>query len=179
MVQGWECDSGQAEEAQHPTFIETVVRKDLAFHWTAKLVASNPGVVTSASWGTACLRMKATQKKAKVGNRRGEGNRERERESVTKSGVRLLAALKPRKRQAWWKGKSALFHGLATWCGSWAEGGRLSEGRLPPTDKQGARAFIDGGRGLHMERAESALTVILKLVLQWSDQHHLDCFKYS
>lgn len=68
MVQGWECDSGQAEEAQHPTFIETV-RKDFAFHWTAKLVASNPRVVISASWGTACLRMKATQKKAKVGNK--------------------------------------------------------------------------------------------------------------
>ena len=27
--------------------------------------------------------------------------------------------------------------------------------------------------------SRSALTVILKLVMQWSDEHHLDCFKYS
>ena len=50
--------------------------------------------------------------------------------------------------------------------------------RVPP-DKQGARAFTDGGRGLHVETAQSALTVMLKLEMQWSDQHHLDCFKYS
>ena len=26
---------------------------------------------------------------------------------------------------------------------------------------------------------QSALTVILKLVMQYSDQHNVDCFKYS
>ena len=36
----------------------------------------------------------------------------------------------------------------------------------PPTPyNQGARAFIDGGRGLRAETAQSALTVILKLVI--------------
>ena len=34
-----------------------------------------------------------------------------------------------------------------------------------PTDHQWARAFIDGGRGLHAEIAQSTLTVILKLVI--------------
>ena len=59
------------------------------------------------------------------------------------------------------------------------EGGLPSKGRLPATDHQWARAFIDRGRGLHSETAQSALKVILKLVMQWSDQCHLDCFKYS
>ena len=49
----------------------------------------------------------------------------------------------------------------------------------PGTDNQWARAFVDGGRGLCAETAQSALTVILKLLVQWPDQHHLDCFKYS
>ena len=35
----------------------------------------------------------------------------------------------------------------------------------PPTDNQGARAFIDGGWGLHAERTQSALTGILKLAI--------------
>ena len=49
----------------------------------------------------------------------------------------------------------------------------------PPTDSQGARAFTDGGRGLRAETAQSALTLILKLVLRCSHQRHLDCFRYS
>ena len=47
--------------------------------------------------------------------------------------------------------------------GRW--GGHLSKGRLPASDNQGARVFIDRGRGLHAETALSALTVILTLVL--------------
>ena len=35
----------------------------------------------------------------------------------------------------------------------------------PRPDNQGARAFIDRGRGLHVETAQSALTVILNLVI--------------
>ena len=64
----------------------------------------------------------------------------------------------------------------ASSCG---EGGLLSKGRLPPShphDNQWARAFIGWGRGLHAETTQSALTLILKLVMQWSNQHHLDCF---
>ena len=50
--------------------------------------------------------------------------------------------------------------------GNCAEGGLLSKGRLPPTDNQWVRAFIGEGRGLHSETAQSALTVILKLVIR-------------
>ena len=63
----------------------------------------------------------------------------------------LLTAQKPIKRQVWWKGKFALFWRPAT--GGWTP------------DNQWARAFIDRGRGLHAETAQSALTVILKLVI--------------
>ena len=35
----------------------------------------------------------------------------------------------------------------------------------PSTDNQWVRGFIDRGEGLHAETAPSALTVILKLVL--------------
>ena len=34
-------------------------------------------------------------------------------------------------------------------------------------------------RGLDAEIAQSVLTIILNLVRLWSDQCHLDCFKYS
>ena len=81
---------------------------------------------------------------------------------VTESGVWLLLVQKPIKRPGWWKGKFALFWMPAIT----GEGGCLSKGRphRTPTDNQGARAFIDGGRGLHAETARSELTVILKLV---------------
>lgn len=36
--------------------------------------------------------------------------------------------------------------------------------------------FIDRRRRLHAEIALSAVTVTLKLVMWWSDQHHHDCF---
>ena len=62
--------------------------------------------------------------------------------------------------------------------GEGSEGGLLSKVNSPHPDKQWARAFVDRGRGLHSESAQSALTVILKLVMSWSDQHHLDCFEY-
>ena len=32
---------------------------------------------------------------------------------------------------------------------------------------------------IHGNSTGSALTVILKLVMQWSDERHFDCFKYS
>ena len=64
-------------------------------------------------------------------------------------------------------------------------------GRQPPkansplTINQWARPFkgefqvcIGGGRGLHAETAQSPLTVVLQLVMQWSDQRHLDCFLF-
>ena len=81
---------------------------------------------------------------------------EQPKSTVTESGVRLLTAQKPMKRQAWWNGKFALFQRPAAGMG---------EGQLPPTDNQWARAFIDGGRELRVETAQSALAVILKLVI--------------
>ena len=93
---------------------------------------------------------------------------------VTESGVRLLAAQKPLKRSGWWKGKFALFQTLATeGVGGW-RADTCPKANPPPSpprppatsrNNQGARAFIDGGRGLHAETAQSALTVILKLII--------------
>ena len=45
------------------------------------------------------------------------------------------------------------------------EGRHLSKGPLLSTDNQWARTFTGWGRGLHAETAQSALTVILKLVI--------------
>ena len=48
-------------------------------------------------------------------------------------------------------------------------GGRVADicpkANLPPPDKQGVRAFIDRGEGLHAETAPSSLTVIFKLII--------------
>lgn len=63
--------------------------------------------------------MKPIQKNDKVGNRRSSLllGLERERERETKNGVWLLAALKPTKRQGWWKGKfvGLLYFGYQQW----------------------------------------------------------------
>ena len=81
---------------------------------------------------------------------------------ITKSGVQLLTAQKPIKRQGWWKGKFALFWMLATGGG----GGQTPVQRpTPPSYNQWARAFMGWGRGLHAETVQAALTVILKLVI--------------
>ena len=53
-------------------------------------------------------------------------------------------------------------------------GGHMPVQRPPPppypphtyTDSQGARHFIDGGRGLHTETAQLALPITLKLVIE-------------
>ena len=84
---------------------------------------------------------------------------------VTKSGVRLFAAQKP-ILEGKVGGKESLLYS-----GGWQLG--VGGGRVDSCLKadsctahnQGARAFIDGGRGLHAETAQSALTVILKLVI--------------
>ena len=101
--------------------------------------------------------------------------------TVTECGVWLLAAQKPIKRQGWWKGKFALFWRPTTGGvdGGWRVDSSPKAASPTPTASQGARAFIGGGRGLHVETAQSALTVFLKLVMWWSDQCHLDCFKHN
>ena len=96
---------------------------------------------------------------------------------VTESGVQLHTAQKSIKRPGWWKGKFALLSMPGT--GDRGEGRRLSKGWLhPPTNNQGARAFIDRGRGLNAETIVSSDS-ILEIGHQWSDQGHLDCFRYS
>ena len=73
-----------------------------------------------------------------------------------------------------------------TWCGSREWYVPVQGLPLPtppylnphPTDNQGVGAFIDRGRGLHAERAVSSDSH-LEINHQWSDQHHLDCFRYS
>ena len=47
-----------------------------------------------------------------------------------------------------------------------------------PPDYEWARAITGGGRGLHVEKAQSALRVILKLVMGGLISH-LDYLKYS
>lgn len=50
------------------------------------------------------------------------------------------------------------------------EGGLLSKGQLSPLTVSGwARDFTDGGRGLYAKTAQSALAVILILVMRCSD----------
>ena len=87
---------------------------------------------------------------------------------VTESGVRLLPAQKPIKRQGWWKGKFALFPRPAT--GGWAGGGGgdVCARPAPPatlTIRGQELSFMDGARWLRAETAQSALTVILKSVI--------------
>ena len=85
---------------------------------------------------------------------------------LLKAGVWLLATQKLMKRQGWWKGKFALFWMLATGVGA---GSVNSCPKANPFqllgDNQWARAFIDKGRRLHAETAQSALTVILQLAI--------------
>lgn len=38
---------------------------------------------------------------------------------------------------------------------------------------------MEGGGYEQKQHGQSALTVIMKLVMWWADQQHLDCFKYS
>ena len=62
-------------------------------------------------------------------------------QSVTKSGVQLLVAQKPIKRQGWWRGKFALFWMPATG-GEWADSCPKADSSYSPNN-QWARAFID------------------------------------
>lgn len=80
---------------------------------------------------------------------------------LSKSEVRLLASLKPIKRQAWWKVCFILEAGK--W---WLEvGGRTPVQRSAPLPGQPVgKSFYRHREGLQAETAQSARTVILKLV---------------
>ena len=49
----------------------------------------------------------------------------------------------------------------------------------PPTALSVDKSFYRQGKGTCAKTVYSALTIILKLVVWWSDQCHSDCFKYS
>ena len=79
---GLEMGLGQAEEVQHQTFTETVMGKDLTFHWTAKLATSDPGGGHLCSLGNSLPANEANNKrriKLETGVRGLERERERER----------------------------------------------------------------------------------------------------
>ena len=63
-----------------------------------------------------------------------------------------LGAQKPINRTGWWKGEG----------GGWQTS--VQRPTSLPHDKQGLRAFIDRGEGLHAETAPSSLTVFFKLI---------------
>ena len=67
--------------------------------------------------------------------------------------------------------------------GKWGAVGRwtfVQRPTLPSLTVSGARAFIDRRKVLHAETAQSALTISFTLTdHRWSEQHDLDCFKYS
>ena len=82
---------------------------------------------------------------------------------VIKGGVRLLTTQQPIKRQGWWKGKVALFQSLAT--AGWRADSCPNADSLPRHWQSVGKSFNRWGEGLHAETAQSALTVILKLVI--------------
>ena len=87
---------------------------------------------------------------------------------VTESGVRLLATQKPIKRPGWWKGNCFILDAGNRGMGRVDACPKADSTPTPtptPRDNQWATAFIDRGRGPHAETAQSALTVILKLVI--------------
>ena len=59
------------------------------------------------------------------------------------------------------------------------EGIPLSKDQLTPLSISVPEPFIGGGRGLHLETAQSAPTIILKLIIWWSDYCNFDYFQYS
>ena len=94
--------------------------------------------------------------------------------TITESRVWLLTAQNLIKGLVSWKAKFALFWMLTARVKGRTDVCPKAE---PSTNNQGARAFIDGWRGLHAERPLSALTVILKLVI--SCLISIDCFRYN
>ena len=100
---------------------------------------------------------------------------------MLQKGIQLLAALKPIKRQSWWKGKFALFQMLTTERGRGVHSFPKPGIPCPPAPPEQSlgKSFYRLSEGLHAETVKSTLTVTLKLVMQWSDPCHLDYFKYS
>ena len=81
-------------------------------------------------------------------------------------GVQMLPAQKPINRPAWWKGKFISDVSNWVWGGWWTSVQRPTlPPPAPPRATSRARGFTDRWRELHAETAQSALTVISKLVM--------------
>ena len=86
---------------------------------------------------------------------------------VRESGVPLLAAQKPVKRPGWWKSLLYFRYWQVEGRGEWMSVQKPTPSPPPPPHWQSeTRVFIDRGRGLYAESAQSALTVSLKLVIR-------------
>lgn len=84
--------------------------------------------------------------------------------------------------KGWWKKKDALFRKLATW----EDGGLVSPKASPSCQLEGKGVYREKTGSLWAVQvgatrrvAQSALTVILTLVMQWCGQCHVDCFRHS
>ena len=55
----------------------------------------------------------------------------------------------------------------------------LKESLKKKKKKKESLKVVGRGRELHTETAQLTLMVILKLIIQWSNQHYLDFLKYS
>ena len=78
-----------------------------------------------------------------------------------------------------WKKKGALFRKLATWGGGELVSPKPSPSGQIRVQEPLKESFKDVQAGALCRAAQSALTIILKLVMWWSGQRHLDCFKHS
>ena len=66
---------------------------------------------------------------------------------------------------------------LASW-GQW-EGGPLSKADPPITDSQWGKSFYRQKEGATSRNSTVSSDNQLHTDHRWSEQHHLDCFKYS
>ena len=100
---------------------------------------------------------------------------------MLQKGIQLLAALKSVKRQGWWKGKFALFRMLTTERGRGARSSPKAGIPCPPAPPEQplGKSFNRPTDRTTCRNSKVSSTVTLKLVMLWSDQCHLDYFKYS
>ena len=113
--------------------------------------------------------------RVEVGPREGwlGGERQKQQEcladwkvrALPKVGVWLLVTQKPKGGKPGAKETLLFFRRLAAELRGWWADSRPKADSFPLSIW--ARAIIGGGRGLHVETAQSALTVILKLTTRW------------
>ena len=96
--------------------------------------------------------------------------------SVTETGVRCFPLKSQYRSQV--NGEESLLNFRCQQLGIGGEGGTRVQGRIPPLTIKGQEA-LEQREGSSCRKAQSAPTVILKLVISGLTRHHCDCFKYS